>query len=243
MADGKKYYCFCSSNCKYETMTKEQILAAIAQAVATGSVGDCDTGFITKVKEQNSGGYVTFWVGTQAEYNAITEKANNCMYIIKDDTGTADIRTAFEAAVAAAEDSARVAGELAVAAMPIDITDKLTFTLGSYNPAGVKEFKVEYTFTKFVYSPATKTVFFNFRFNIQGGLSAGDVFSIVLGGSYLPSTELQFMHYSLSNDSEKSRAALLLTGGPAFMLYALEDMSHFEGSNLTGWYFCNGEGV
>lgn len=92
MSDGKKYYCFCSSNCKYETMTKEQILAAIAQAVQTGSVGDCDTGFITKIKEKNGGKCVTFWVGTQAQYNAIESKEQNCMYIITDDTLGNDLK-------------------------------------------------------------------------------------------------------------------------------------------------------
>ena len=51
MSDGKKYYCFCGSNCKYETMTKEQILAAIEQAVEDGEIRDVDTGFVTKVKE------------------------------------------------------------------------------------------------------------------------------------------------------------------------------------------------
>ena len=32
-----KKYCYCENNCKYETMSKEEILAAIAQAVATFS--------------------------------------------------------------------------------------------------------------------------------------------------------------------------------------------------------------
>jgi hypothetical protein len=98
MSDGKKYYCFCSSNCKYETMTKEQILAAIAQAVETGSVSNCDTGFITKVKEINGGGYVTFWVGTQAQYNALENVQRNCLYIITDDTTGKEVIAACAAA-------------------------------------------------------------------------------------------------------------------------------------------------
>ena len=84
MSDEKKFFCFCSSNCKYETMTKEQILTAIAQALSTGKVENVDTGFITKVKETNGGRYVTFWVGTQAEYNALKEKKTDCLYIITD---------------------------------------------------------------------------------------------------------------------------------------------------------------
>ena len=104
MSEGKKYFCFCGSNCKYETMTKEQILAAITQAVETGSIGDVDTGFITKVKETNGGRYVTFWVGTQAEYNALETKATNCLYIISDDTSGADLENRLQEFTTTIED-------------------------------------------------------------------------------------------------------------------------------------------
>lgn len=91
MSDERKYYCMCDSNCKFETMTKEQILTAIAQAVADGKVSNVDAGFITKVKETNAGNYVTFWVGTQAQYNALPSIQNNCLYIISDETTKHDI--------------------------------------------------------------------------------------------------------------------------------------------------------
>ena len=87
----RKYYCYCDSNCKFETMTKEQILAAIAQAAETGLVVDPDAGFIAKVKEQNAAGNVTFWVGTQAQYNALTSTEVNCLYIITDDNTEAEL--------------------------------------------------------------------------------------------------------------------------------------------------------
>ncbi|MGN0180408.1 MAG: hypothetical protein ACI4DY_13375 [Monoglobaceae bacterium] len=45
----KKYYAFCEDDCKYETLTKEQTLAAIMQAVSTGEIQDIDTGFVTNV--------------------------------------------------------------------------------------------------------------------------------------------------------------------------------------------------
>lgn len=113
MSEGKKYYCFCSSNCKYETMTKEQIIAAIEQAATGGLVVDPDAGFVTKIKEANAGNYVTFWVGTQAEYAAIETKATNCLYIFTDDTTkedferfAADIRRTAEEAVATANTAA-----------------------------------------------------------------------------------------------------------------------------------------
>ena len=94
MSDGRKYYCFCEANCKFETMTKEQILAAIAQAAETGLVFDTEAAFITKVKESNTGGFVTFWLGTQAQYNALVVKGKKdpqCFYLLTDCDAPAEL--------------------------------------------------------------------------------------------------------------------------------------------------------
>ena len=124
---GRKYYCYCDSNCKFETMTKEQILAAIEQAArwdtgvrivdsetnkgyalyvsdgklmmresdgsepGSGLDFDLDTAIVDKVKETNNGGFITFWVGTQAQYNAIENKNANCFYHITDSKRDEDI--------------------------------------------------------------------------------------------------------------------------------------------------------
>lgn len=90
----KKYYCYCESNCKYETLTKEQILSAVEQA-RSGQVIDPNAAYITKVKESNGGGYVTFWVGTQVQFNALVEKDANCVYIVTDSTKDDDINNAI----------------------------------------------------------------------------------------------------------------------------------------------------
>lgn len=63
-------YVFCDQNCKFEGMTKEQIISAIAEATGK-TVTDVDEAFITKIKDQNSGNSIKFWVGSQAEYNEI----------------------------------------------------------------------------------------------------------------------------------------------------------------------------
>lgn len=81
----RNYWVMCDSNCRYPAMTKEQILAAITQAVENGEVRDVDTGFVTKIKEKNAGVDLTFWVGTTAQYNALAKKEENCMYILTDD--------------------------------------------------------------------------------------------------------------------------------------------------------------
>ena len=82
----KKYFCLCGSNCKYETMTKEQIIDALAAATPAAHIEDGvlyltldggadvgeDAAFITQIREGNAGGNVSVWVGTEAEFNALS---------------------------------------------------------------------------------------------------------------------------------------------------------------------------
>lgn len=77
----RNYYVICDDNCKFEGMTKEQVYDAIAEA--TGSTPTpVDEAFITKVKEQNANHSIKFWKGTEAQYNALTEKDTDTVYII-----------------------------------------------------------------------------------------------------------------------------------------------------------------
>ena len=78
----RKYYARCESGCLFETMTKEQILAAIMQAVETGEIRDVDAGFITKIVEQNGNSPLGIWIGSAAEYNALTQEQKNRSDII-----------------------------------------------------------------------------------------------------------------------------------------------------------------
>lgn len=85
----RNYYVFCDDNCKFPAMTAEQVLAAIAEA--TGHTArDVNAAFISKIKEIQGNTSIKFWVGTRAEYNALTP-ANNVFYIIVDDNPIADI--------------------------------------------------------------------------------------------------------------------------------------------------------
>lgn len=79
-------YVICNNNCKFESMTKEQILAAIVQAVNEGTIGDIDTGFIKTVQTIN-GQPLRFFVGEQSAYEALTdEEKKNLFAIITNDT-------------------------------------------------------------------------------------------------------------------------------------------------------------
>ncbi|MBR2679366.1 MAG: hypothetical protein IKG80_04130 [Clostridia bacterium] len=74
-----------------ESLTKEQILAAIVQAVEQHAVADVDTGFVTMLKEQNYGNALKMWVGTTADYNALETKEDNCLYLLSDDATYDDL--------------------------------------------------------------------------------------------------------------------------------------------------------
>lgn len=87
----KNYKVLCGDDCLHDGMSKEQILAAIEQIISTGEIQDIDTGFITKIKELNTSAALRFWVGTNAQYNALPEKVENCFYIMTDDTRDEDL--------------------------------------------------------------------------------------------------------------------------------------------------------
>lgn len=234
MSDAKKYYCFCSSNCKYETMTKEQILAAIMQAAESGEIHDVDAGFITKVKETNAGGYVTFWTGTQAQFNALPRIETNCLYIFTDSTAADDIVKAIAAATEKAEEA------LAVAASPsaVDISNKIALTVGT-KPAGVTYLQIV---AKSSYIPKAGIVVFNYTLMLEGTLAKGDVISITHGGGYIPAVALSpavCSGYACAADYIK-----VYTGACRLDVTAKEAISSGEYAksvNISGWYFCNGE--
>ena len=103
MLDEKNVYAQDAGKNNFLTMTREQILTAITQAVNEGTIGDIDAGFITKLQEMNEQTVVQFWFGTTAEFQALTEKRENMLYILTDDTTLDDvsrhIQNAYDAVV------------------------------------------------------------------------------------------------------------------------------------------------
>ncbi len=97
MADERKYYVLCDQNCKFESMTKEQILTAIVQAVENGTFDNIDTGFVTTLKTINNKS-LKFFVGTQNEYDSLSsEEKEGVFAIITNDTYKDDILNAIVA--------------------------------------------------------------------------------------------------------------------------------------------------
>ncbi len=77
----RRYFVICEDNCRFESLTREQIFAAIAEA--TGSTPTpVDEAFITKIKEQNANHSLKMWKGTEAQFNALEEKDADTIYFI-----------------------------------------------------------------------------------------------------------------------------------------------------------------
>ena len=79
----RNYYVLCDSNCRFPAMTKEQTLAAIAEATGN-AVSGVDDAFITKIQEKNASKNLKFWVGTMAQFNEIETKEEDTLYIVTD---------------------------------------------------------------------------------------------------------------------------------------------------------------
>lgn len=112
MPDNRKYYVISEDNCKFESLTKEEIYAAIVQAIEGHQITDVNTGFVTTLKEKNNNSGLSIWIGTTAQYNAIDPKENNCLYILSDDTELEDLETTISNLNEAVENLGDQCGEL-----------------------------------------------------------------------------------------------------------------------------------
>lgn len=90
----RNYYCICDDKCFFPTMTKEQIIAAIAEATGNTPT-NVDDAFITKLKEQNYGKAIKLWIGTRAEYIALTPEPD-VFYVFTDGDELSDIEQLAE---------------------------------------------------------------------------------------------------------------------------------------------------
>ena len=95
-------YAICDDDCKFVTMTKEEILAAIEQALEQGYVSDPDGAVFSKIKEINEGAAKQLWVGTEAQFNALSPAptinksvvrlgADGVLYLCTDDKSIPDV--------------------------------------------------------------------------------------------------------------------------------------------------------
>lgn len=89
------YYVFDDAKNLFEGMTKEEIIAAIAQATGV-TPQSIDDGFITTLQEQNAQRGVKLWVGSQNEYNAIQQPDANTLYVVTDPAETNELQNQID---------------------------------------------------------------------------------------------------------------------------------------------------
>lgn len=93
---------YCNANCKHPVYTKEQTLSILQQMIDGGSLAGInpdDSPVVALLREEQNGKYISFWLGTEAEFNALEVEAKTMMcrigtdgklYLCTDDTTFAD---------------------------------------------------------------------------------------------------------------------------------------------------------
>lgn len=64
----------CAANCKFPVYTKEQVLSILQQMIDGGSLAGVDPSqspIVALLREENKNSALSFWVGSEAEYNAL----------------------------------------------------------------------------------------------------------------------------------------------------------------------------
>lgn len=220
----RTYYVICEDKCLFEAMTKEQIIAAIAEA--TGSTPtDVDSAFITKIKEQNANRELKFWVGTQAQYNAIAEPAEDTFYLITDPTFEADIQTEL------AELQTQVAELNAL--KPIDVSDKITLTSADTESVGVAN-------KQYVFDPASGIMYFTVALTVKAEIDADTSKVISHTGGYAP---LGVTSIVAQHSSGIVLHAAYQRSVPCASFYFKNVSAVIPAGtiNVSGFYFCEGE--
>lgn len=93
--DEKNVYALDVGKNSHLTMTKEQILTAIMQAVNNGTIGNIDAGFVTKLQEINEQKAIRLWIGSTAQFQTLETKDEDTLYILTDDSTVEDIEAGF----------------------------------------------------------------------------------------------------------------------------------------------------
>ena len=85
----KSILCGSGTHASPTTDVYNQLIAMIEKAAV-------QTPVTLAVEDRNSGTSVSFWIGTQAEYESLTETVDNCLYILTDDGLIEDVYGTLE---------------------------------------------------------------------------------------------------------------------------------------------------
>ena len=99
-------YGMCDNNCRHLVYTREEVLSLLRQAIDDQSLLNIEADYaaIKKMIDINGGSNITFWTGTEAEFNALNPApsvhriiprrgTDGTLYMCVDDTGLSNLPT------------------------------------------------------------------------------------------------------------------------------------------------------
>lgn len=150
------YYVLDANKNLKEGMDKEGIYAMLEQAIEDGDLEHvaADSAFVSKIRDLNGGQDFKVWIGTTAEYNAITTKEQNTLYLLTDDNldqELTDIEQDVDTLQTSVDDLAaehttlanRIETVYQNARVQILTKDSITLTVGSSSWVDVGNFPVD----------------------------------------------------------------------------------------------------
>lgn len=83
MSEQRNVWGFCDDNCKFLVYTREEVLSLLQQAINDGTLLNIDPTYaaIKAIVDGNGGDNITFWTGTEAEFNALDPKPSVSYFI------------------------------------------------------------------------------------------------------------------------------------------------------------------
>lgn len=147
-----------NGNNKHEVYTTEELLAILQQAIASGSLQGIDpsqTPIVAAVREGHNNSNVTFWSGTEAEFNELTDVASELvgarigsdgkLYLLTGDTTLSDtVEAARQAAIEATEGMKREVISVTLTAEGWSDTAPYTQTVAVTGMTADKDFLAPY---------------------------------------------------------------------------------------------------
>lgn len=198
------YYVISDDDCKYEGMTKEQILSAIEQGLEQGYVSDPASAVFSKIKEIRASKTAQLWIGTEAQFNALSPApsigksvvrvgTDGVLYLCSDDSTFND----FSAHVANKDNPHSVTASQ-VGAAPVNhghsldsdsVTGVLPLSKGGHNGTTAAEARVNLGITPANIGAVSQTEFNALTPAKIGAVSKDDFKALKVGGSNLVTSE------------------------------------------------------
>lgn len=194
------YFVIDNDDCKYEGMTKEQILSAIEQGLEQGYVSDPASAVFSKIKEIRASKTAQLWIGTEAQFNALSPApsigksvvrvgADGVLYLCSDDSTFSDMAnhiadkdnphsvTASQVGAALADHGHSLDGE--------SVTGVLPLSKGGHNGTTAAEARANLGITPANIGAVSKTEFSALTPAQIGAASQADFDALKVGGRNL----------------------------------------------------------